>query len=93
MKRLRKVFKCDRSVYQQAKQRAEDEGIHFSRYIEKAVLSGIQDRSADKRQKEKHPLMFYCDNDLYAKAKRQAKNEGVYLSEWLEKILTDYSVC
>ena len=90
-KRIRKVFDCDRSLYLAAKQKADKEGLHFSRMIERAVGSALQEKPAKGKQaKQTYPLMFRVDPELYARAKEQAHREGVYLARWLEQRLQDY---
>jgi hypothetical protein len=91
MKRLRKVFECDTAVYLQAKRKADDEGLHFQRYVERAICDGLKGRrQRTTTQRDTHDLMFVCEKETYEQAKTEAHNEGVYLSRWLERQLKGY---
>jgi hypothetical protein len=92
MTRVRKVFVCDRGVYLRAKQQADDEGVLFSRYVERAVAEGMKDRPPGHTKPEglTHDLEFKCDRDLFRKVKQVAHAEGTYLARWLERQLEAY---
>jgi hypothetical protein len=89
-RRLRKIFKCDQAIYVRAKERADEEGVLFQRFVERAVEQGVKEESRRRPQRLTHDLMFKCESAVYEKAKARAHSEGVYLARWLERQLEAY---